>query len=266
MSLFIRRLIPMIALLLLIKTDVYADNIVQITQISTGDNNTIDILISGSDNAVDFSFDGATNSVQIRQSGNSNYAGFPPIWGSGETAGGDIAGSANTINVHQSCTVGIACEPNRFEFHIAGHSNTLAIGQGFDDTLVSDGVEAGGSTILLDIHGDSNVLNLYQENTSYALHQINMQINSEYNTISVKQYGDGDKILNLTANNDGNVIDISQTSNIASHTASVTLGGLYGTTLDLTQQGESPQSYMLNQTCMTLGGCSVSVVQGQSGQ
>jgi hypothetical protein len=48
----------------------------------------------------------------------------------------------------------------------------------------------------------------------------------------------------------------------ASHSATITLNGSYGTDLDLTQQGGTAQSYSLTQDCQTSGGCSVSVTQG----
>ncbi len=48
----------------------------------------------------------------------------------------------------------------------------------------------------------------------------------------------------------------------ATHNASVTISGSYATTLYMLQQGGTAQSYTLSQTCATIGGCSVSVTQG----
>ena len=65
----------------------------------------------------------------------------------------------------------------------------------------------------------------------------------------------------MTINNSDNDIDIIQKGS-APHSATVTLSGSYGTDLDLTQQGNTTQSYTLSQSCATIGGCSVSVTQG----
>ena len=46
------------------------------------------------------------------------------------------------------------------------------------------------------------------------------------------------------------------------HTATINLSGSYGTALNLLQQGYTSQSYSLSQNCLTVGGCSVSVTQG----
>ena len=45
------------------------------------------------------------------------------------------------------------------------------------------------------------------------------------------------------------------------HTATIDLKGSYHTDLSLTQYSNSNQSYTLTNTCMTVGGCSVSATQ-----
>ena len=49
----------------------------------------------------------------------------------------------------------------------------------------------------------------------------------------------------------------------ATHSATISLSGSYGTDLDLLQQGGTAQTYSLTQSCVTVGGCSVGVTQGQ---
>ena len=61
-------------------------------------------------------------------------------------------------------------------------------------------------------------------------------------------------------NIDDNVVDYLQDGN-ASHTATITLDGNYGTDLDLVQHAGSAQSYTLSQNCQTSGGCTISVTQ-----
>ena len=77
----------------------------------------------------------------------------------------------------------------------------------------------------------------------------------------MRQESNQNKTLNLTINNSDNDIDIIQKGS-ATHSATVTISGSYGTDLDLLQQGGTAQSYSLTQSCATIGGCSVSVTQG----
>ena len=69
------------------------------------------------------------------------------------------------------------------------------------------------------------------------------------------------KTMNLTVNNSYNDVDMVQIGH-ASHSATVTIGGSYATTLNMLQQGSTAQTYSLTQDCQTSGGCSVSVTQG----
>ena len=55
--------------------------------------------------------------------------------------------------------------------------------------------------------------------------------------------------------------DIIQKKNGA-HSATITLQGTQPTDLFLTQTGDTTQTYNLTQNCVTSGGCSVSVTQG----
>src|SRR6056300_1214800 len=127
-------------------------------------------------------------------------------------------------------------------WHLDGNNNSIRWGQGgklddaSDTTFYYDGSESGGHYANLDIHGSNN--NVY-----------------------VEQRGDGDKTINLTISNDGNDVQVVQKN--TGHTATINLSGSDPTTLNLLQQGYTSQSYSLSQNCITVGGCSVSVTQGQ---
>jgi spore coat protein U-like protein len=71
----------------------------------------------------------------------------------------------------------------------------------------------------------------------------------------------GNKSLTLNIYNDWNEVDIIQKKNGA-HTATITLTGTNPTDLFLTQTGNTTQTYSLYQNCVTVGGCSVSISQG----
>ena len=51
-------------------------------------------------------------------------------------------------------------------------------------------------------------------------------------------------------------------SGTGSHNSQIRLQGNQPTTLNLTQQGSTNQAYSLTQNCYTVGGCTVSVTQG----
>ena len=70
----------------------------------------------------------------------------------------------------------------------------------------------------------------------------------------------GDKTFTMTIYNDDNEVAVTQKNNGA-HTATITLRGTQPTDLNLTQSGNSTQTYSLNQNCVTAGGCSVTVNQ-----
>ena len=59
-----------------------------------------------------------------------------------------------------------------------------------------------------------------------------------------------------------NDVFIRQKGANATHNANITLDGSYGTDLTLKQLGTTNLNYTLSQTCMTVGGCSITVEQG----
>jgi len=155
-------------------------------------------------------------------------------------------------------------------WHLDGTDNTIRWGQGVAwtsstaSTYSHDGDEGGGHYSRLDIHGDYNHLQGHQTNQgSTSGHTFTSLIFSNNNDIWVRQQHDGAKTINLTTYSDGNDITLRQKGSWAQHTANITLSGSESTTLNLLQQGTTTQSYTLSQNCVTVGGCSVSVTQGQ---
>jgi len=155
-------------------------------------------------------------------------------------------------------------------WHLSGTDNTIRWAQGtaWDNatstTYGDDGNEGGGHYARLDIHGNYNHLQGHQTNQgSTSGHTFTSLIFSSYNDIWLRQQGDGAKTIGLQTNNDYNDISVLQKGAWAQHSASILLSGTDPTTLNLTQQGTTSQSYSLSQTCYTVGGCSVSVTQGQ---
>ena len=154
---------------------------------------------------------------------------------------------------------------------VSGSGNQIKLAQGVawntldsdtDLTWWSDGYEGGGHEIDITLHGDNNDMAVQQTNQgSTTGHSFDLHLAGDGNKVQVKQQSDGDKNLNLTIYNDYNDVFVRQKGNNTSHTATITLDGLYGTDLTLKQMSTTSQTYNLSQVCMTVGGCAVTVTQ-----
>lgn len=260
-------ILPWAPFMLLIAPLYADDNHVHVDQVNGGDNFEFNVTQQGWGNTILFSFDHQNNTLDLTQKGNNMYIGYTDDWGSGYSWGGDLDGIGNDIDIRQRCSFA-TCNDNDFQFHIWGDSNNVVFGQGYENnnSLTPnwswDGTEPGGNYVRLDIHGDENDFKGSQKQDSSSIyHSITANIYGDYNDVYVRQMQNGDKTLTLTINNDYNEVAINQ-KKTGAHTATVTLSGTYGTDLSLTQTGDITQTYTLSQTCQTIGGCSVSVTQG----
>ncbi len=155
-------------------------------------------------------------------------------------------------------------------WHLEDGGNTVRWGQGVSlvnktsTTWVWDNDESGGHYSRLDIHGSNNTLVGYQQNGggSNSGHIFTSLIFSDDNDIWIRQKNNGQKELNLYTTSDGNTIDVLQKSNGGEHTANITLTGSYPTDISLIQRGQWDQSYSITNNCITVGGCTISVQQG----
>lgn len=222
-----------------------------IPMITIADDNKINIpSVSGNDIEIRITQVGYANTIQCYQT-SSCYTNLP---------GGEL----NLVQYNDSGT------ENKIElWHLEGQDNIVRWAQGTAwDSATStthsyDGDEGGGHYSRVDIHGDYNHLQGHQTNQgSTSGHTFTSLIFSDYNDIWVRQQHDGAKTINLQTNSDGNDITLRQKGSWAQHTANITLSGSESTTLNLLQQGTTTQSYSLSQSCVTVGGCSVSVIQG----
>jgi len=151
---------------------------------------------------------------------------------------------------------------------VSGSNNTFKLGQGVawqgDGSYTYDGAEGGGHYMEIDLYGNNNSLKWHQTNQSGATdgHDFNFHLAGDWNEINGRQQSSGVKEMNLTIYNDDNDVTLRQKGANTSHTANIILDGTYGTNLTLIQLGTTAQSYSLSQDCNTVGGCSVSVTQG----
>jgi len=99
--------------------------------------------------------------------------------------------------------------------------------------LAVDDYEYGGHFVRLDIHGSNNTfLGSQRSNNSGHEHSNITNIYGNYNDVYTRQESNQDKTLNLTINNSNNDVDIIQKGS-ATHNATVTISGSYGTDLYL---------------------------------
>ena len=107
--------------------------------------------------------------------------------------------------------------------------------------------------------GNNNTVDVTQKGD----HDTFLDVHAEGTTTEVWQQDSGSKYARIyyygTA--DDSTTDLMQ-KGTGTHTAYITLQGTETTDLTLIQQGNTTQSYSLTQTCVTVGGCSVTVTQG----
>ena len=155
---------------------------------------------------------------------------------------------------------------------ISGTGNKMKLGQGIAwDALDSetnldwsnDGYEGGGHEITLSMYGDYNKLAVQQTNQGSIIgHDFDLHLAGDYNEVQIKQQGNGSKDIDLTIYNDYNDVFIRQKGTNNTHTANITLDGLYGTDFTLKQFGSSgSQSYTISIDCLNPSGCLTNVIQ-----
>ena len=178
-------------------------------------------------------------------------------------------GSYNEIEVIQSGTYHLV------DVNLLGSSNTIGITQ--------LGIKNYSK---VNVSGDGNNTNTYQSNSGGNLlgHFSGITVVGNTNTIGVSQTGEGEKISFIEVNGSSNSITNNQMglgtkyadikTNGNGHIVLVDQkdGGAHGARIELTntggssninllQQGNTNQTYSIQQSCATLGGCSVTITQ-----
>ena len=117
-----------------------------------------------------------------------------------------------------------------------------------------------GATYGRHIWGNDNTVDVYQNGS----HTFNLDIHADDTNLESWQEGSGSHYSHayFYGTADGSTVDLMQKGS-ANHNSQIILQGTQPTTLNLLQQGTTAQTYSLTQNCITMGGCSVSVTQGQ---
>lgn len=214
----------------------------------------------GDDNQISLTQSGDNLDLEIKQVGFNNQVGM--------LDSDSYINNAPNLDIH-IVQYNFTGNVNKILFdELSGSSNTLKLGQGVawqgDGSYTYDGAEGGGHYMEIDLYGNNNSLQWHQTNQSGASdgHDFNFHLAGDWNDITGRQQSSGVKEMNLTIYNDDNDVTLRQKGANTTHTANITLDGNYGTNLTLIQLGTTSQSYTLSQDCQTVGGCSVSVTQG----
>ena len=189
-------------------------------------------------------------------------------------------GDNNNITIRQGTS---STGKNRMTVSASGNTNTINLNQGYNtDGTVSAGdgnnhylllTTSGNSNSITTsqtglgqynettISGNNNVINLQQMGTGSKTLFAN--VNGSNNTALVQQKDSGQDYLDLKLTGNGHNVNALQ-QGTGNHAATIGLTNAGGSsTLNMTQQGSTAQTYSIQQSCATPLGCSTTIVQGQ---
>ena len=211
----------------------------------------------------------ADNEIFIDQSGNNFEISAEQIGANNNaTVTADGTNQELVIVQYNDSTV-----DNDVTVNTTGDDNNIKLCQGcaFDNPqdysnhdYTHDNWEYGGHSIDVTVTGNRNGISAQQTNQGNAGsngHSYELNLTGDDNEVTTIQQHDGAKTIDLTIYNDNNDVFIRQKGSGANHNATVELDGTYGTDLTLKQFGDVTKSYSLQQNCLTVGGCSVTITQ-----
>ncbi len=217
-------------------------------------------MVFADDNQITIQQEGDDFELDITQIGYNNII---KQW----TASEGIDGDDNVIIIKQANDRSASGDQNILEIRrVWGDGNTLKLGQGYqvgtNGNFSRDYAEYGDTFAHLNITGDYNsVLMTQRTNSSSSGHEYWLHLEGDNNDIYTVQREGGSQYINLDIYNDYNQVDLRQT-NAGDHYMSVILNGSQPTDITVYQNGWNNKSYSISQNCHTVGGCSVSVTQG----
>ena len=234
------------------------------------------------DNGIYIDQVGSGNSITILQDSNDNQ-----IRGIGQQKA-KMWGNNNIYDIRQGAptTTGI----NLIELMVDGDSNNLTLFQDRFDAGTPDSSASGDNILRIDIDGNSNTVATNQRGETNAGGQFGeINITGNLNDVTMVQRSTLSETAFIDITGNSNVVDLLQqnTSNAVGstkfadikltgdgHTVNLTQDGTGGhqatidltygsapSTLNLNQLGSTSQSFSLEQTCYTSGGCSTTLTQ-----
>ena len=242
---------------------------------ANGDDNTFVIDQDGDNNAVggitSAPITGDDNTLSITQDG--DYMTFE----------GHLTGSNNSLTSFQ----GGGADSSFIRVSTVGSNNTGDLRQGKKMDGTVDNNDSGNFEQYVTVNGDGNTVNTSQVNSggTSSDHHMAHIITGDSNTLSHLQYADKKKMGFIEITGDDNSVTLEQ-RNSSNHFADIVLtgddhtvfgsqrgganahnfsvdltnsGGAY--TVSTTQNSSTAQTYSLTGSCVTVGGCAVTVVQ-----
>jgi hypothetical protein len=190
------------------------------------------------------------------------------------------AGDNNNITVRQGTS---STDKNRMTVSATGNSNTLNLNQGYNTDGTVSANDSNNHYLYLNTNGNSNnittrqtgngqynettisgnnnIVNLQQQGTGSKTLFTN--VNGSNNTATVQQKDSGQDYLDLKLTGNGHNVNALQQGS-GNHAATINLTNAGGaSTVNMTQQGTTAQTYSIQQSCATAAGCSTTIIQGQ---
>lgn len=266
---------------MVVPTTTYSNEI-YLSQI--GDGLDLDIVQDGQNNSIgtsltDACFDGDDTTATLKQ------------WHDNNAMSVCSTGSGNTVKVLQGSLSGGSGD-NSVDLTVTGNDNTVTLTQDRNDAGNDDPTADGNHETTVTITGNNNnVWQAQRNNGTWGSgpdgHQSTIDINGDYADVDVRQLADVKKTLSididadyvtadikqnghgkhdiaLDVDNDYSTFDLDQGYNPGSssgHSMNISTSGTYSSDVTVSQQTNTPKSYTLSQTCVTVGGCSVTVTQ-----
>jgi hypothetical protein len=182
----------------------------------------------------------------------------------------DQIGSYNNIEVIQSGTyhlVDVLVDGDNnsvdiSQYGIKNYSKVSKTGSGnitnvYQSNSGGAGVTGHFSEVL--VTGSNNTTNITQTGNAEKLNFT--LINGNNNSITNNQLGTGSKYADIKATGNGHTIVLDQKDG-GSHAARIEVTNNGGASnVNVLQQGNTTQNYLLQQSCATVGGCSVTITQ-----
>lgn len=236
----------LLVIFMILSTNALSDNLIAIDQVG-GDNLNLEI-----------SQFGYLNEVLTEQVTHTDSSGN--VW----NFSGLLSGDNTTIIIKQNRQYGTEGQAVSIA-ELEGTGNTVMVGQGYDldanGTFVEDYDEHGDQFVGIAIDGDYNEVKVSQRtNNNSSGHEAYVMIEGDDNDVHIKQKEGGSQFLEVGIISDDNIASIVQKGH-GDHQADILITGQYGTDISLTQSGVTGQSFSIQQNCITVGGCGISVTQ-----
>jgi hypothetical protein len=178
---------------------------------------------------------GSYNEIEVIQSGTYHLVDV------------NLLGNNNTIGITQ---LGIK---NYSKVNVSGDGNNTNTYQS------NPGGNALGHFSGITVVGNTNMIGVSQTGQGEKISFI--EVNGNSNSITNNQMGLGTKYADIKTNGNGHIVSLDQKDGGA-HGARIELTNNGGASnINLLQQGNTNQTYSIQQSCATLGGCSVTITQ-----